>query len=192
MNYKTGLIAILSLILAACSGTTPAATPTPEVIEDMADPAGETSGDGQGSFEVTGDITAVVEGDDVYIEQTTAGASEIYILHINRADGTQLYIQFPHTTDVSAYTISNSNVETNDDPLAAEPIITALLIVPGSGDEVQNYLGVDGSFVLTEVGDSFSGNFQFTAADNPSAQPPVTGANMTANVTGDFENVTIR
>ncbi len=192
MNYKTGLIAILSLILAACSGATPAATPTPEVIEDAADPAGETSGDTQASFEVTGDITAVVEGDDVYIEQTAAGASEIYILHINRADGTQLYIQFPQTTEASAYTISNGNVETNDDPLAAEPIITALLIVPGGGDEVQNYLGVDGSFVLTEAGDSFSGNFQFIAADNPSPQPPVVGSNLTANVTGDFENVTVR
>lgn len=192
MNYKTGFIAILSLMLAACSGTTPAATPTAEVIEDAADAAVETSGDAQASFEVTGDITAVVEGDEVYVEQTAAGANDVYILHINRSDGTQLYIQFPQISEASAYTISNSNVETNADALAAEPLITALLIMPGEGEEVVNYLGVEGSFVLTEAGDSFSGNFQFIAADDPAPQPPVTGTGMTANVTGEFENVTVR
>ncbi len=192
MDRKILLIMILALgLLAACADNTPAPTPTPETIDNQAETSAEVSGAGRANFEVTGDITAVVDGEDVYVEQAAEGANEIHILHINRADGTQLYIQFPRTAEVGSYNITNVNVSTESD-IATGPAVTAVLVIPTGGEAIDSYLGVTGNLTLTEVGETFSGDFQFNASDNPSAQPPIEGTSLTADVTGDFEDVPVR
>lgn len=128
------------------------------------------------TIQVAGDVGAVVEADNFYVAPVKADDENVVatMLYLNQADSRVVFIRFPKDAQPGTYPIISGYTEDFDGS------ITTANYIDQTSDPAMQFAATGGTLTLQSAGDSFSGLFEFPAADE---------SGKTVTVSGTFANL---
>lgn len=180
-RHFAALTLVCALLFTACNGAaSPTNTPVPvSVIESTQMPASvapDVTSITANVIQVAGDPNTPVEADNFYVAPVKADDESVVgtMLYLNQANSHVVFIRFPKDAQPGTYPIVSGYSENFDGST------TTANYIDQTHDPAMQFAATGGTFTIQSAGDSYTGTFEFPAADD---------SGKTVTVSGTFVNL---
>ena len=176
-RHLAALTLVCALLFTACNGAaSPTDTPIPSAVSVEPTVAPEAVSITSNIIQVAGDVNTPVEADNFYVAPVKADDESVVgtMLYLNQADAHVVFIRFPKDVQPGNYPIVSGYTENFDGST------TTANYIDQTHDPAMQFAATGGTLTIQSAGDTYTGTFEFPAADN---------SGTTVTVSGTFANL---